>query len=81
MLTNWNKINILIISIIFMFFGCSGNQNETPPTSENKTIQTTTDNVKNFNAQDLTAKIKEKAVETHNTLFLLSNQLFHQDYI
>ena len=33
-----------------------------------KTIQKTTDNVKNFNAQDLTAKIKEKALETHSNL-------------
>lgn len=33
-----------------------------------KTIQETTDNVKNFNTQDLTAKIKKKALETHKNL-------------
>ena len=38
-----------------------------------KTIQETTDNVKNFNTQDLTAKIKKTALETHSNLIKEKN--------
>ena len=42
-----------------------------------KTIQETTDNVKKINAQDLTAKIKQRALETHSNLIKEKNNFIN----
>ncbi len=63
MLTNWNKINVLIISMIFTFLGCSGNQNDMPQTSENNTIQTTAAAVSNEPANNSTQISQQMSYE------------------